>query len=177
MRASPPALPDCGRDGTEAKASAAGPLIAMETGRGEPVWTPRDYATFAREGVMQNAIVYRAVRMIAESAASVPLLLYERDAEIVEHPLLDLLRRPSPGMTGTDLLESFYGFLLVAGNAYIEAASARRAIARTARAAARSDEGDPRRGRLAGGVRVLRRRRQRADRRRAGRRACAPCCT
>ena len=92
---------------TEAKASAAGPLIAMETGRGEPVWTPRDYASFAREGVMQNAIVYRAVRMIAENAASVPLLLYERDNEIVEHPLLDLLARPSPGMTGTDLLRAF----------------------------------------------------------------------
>ena len=106
----------------EAKASAAGPLIALQTGRGEPVWTPRDYASFAREGVMQNAIVYRAVRMISECAASVPLLLYSRDTEIVEHPLLTLLGRPSPGMSGTDLLECFYGFLLVSGNGYIEAA-------------------------------------------------------
>ena len=85
------------RHRTEAKASAAGHFIAMETGRGEPVWTPRDYASFAREGVMQNAIVYRAVRMISECAASVPLLLYSRDTEIVEHPLLTLLGRPSPG--------------------------------------------------------------------------------
>ena len=38
---------------------------------------PRDYAAFAREGFMQNAIVYRSVRMIAEAAASVPLLLYD----------------------------------------------------------------------------------------------------
>ncbi len=106
----------------EAKASRAGPLIAMETGIGEPVWAPRDYATFAREGVMQNAIVYRSVRMIAECAASVPLLLYSRDAEIEDHPLLDLIRRPSPGMTGTDLLETFFGNLLVSGNGYIEAA-------------------------------------------------------
>jgi HK97 family phage portal protein len=107
----------------ETKASAAGALIAMETGPGQPVWAPRDYASFAREGVMQNPIAYRSVRMIAECAASVPLLLYERGAEIVEHPLLDLLARPSPGMTGTDLLEQFYGFLLTAGNAYIEAAA------------------------------------------------------
>jgi HK97 family phage portal protein len=111
-----------GRRAREAKASKAGPLIALETPRGEPVWTPRDYASFAREGVMSNAIVYRSVRMIAEAAASVPLLLYEGRAEIEEHPLLDLLQRPSPGQTGTDLLESFYGFLLVAGNAYLEAA-------------------------------------------------------
>ncbi len=40
------------------KASAAGPLIAFEHLR-RPVWTPRDYAAFANEGFMQNAIVYR----------------------------------------------------------------------------------------------------------------------
>ncbi len=55
----------------EAKASATGPLIVLET-LGRPVWTPRDYEAFAREGFMQNAIVYRAVRMIAEAAASRP---------------------------------------------------------------------------------------------------------
>jgi HK97 family phage portal protein len=102
------------------KASATGPLIALET-LGRPVWTPRDYQAFAREGFMQNAIVYRSVRMIAEAAASVPLLLYDGAEEIEEHPLLDLLRRPSPDHTGTDLLESWYGYLLVAGNAYVEA--------------------------------------------------------
>src|SRR5262245_44906509 len=32
-----------------------------------PAWAPRDYAAFAREGFMQNAVVYRAVRMIAEA--------------------------------------------------------------------------------------------------------------
>ena len=115
----PPAM----RRDAESKASATTPLIAIETRTGEPVWTPRDYASFAREGVMSNAIVYRSVRMIAEAAASVPLLLYERDREIIEHPLLDLLARPSPGQTGTDLLESWYGFLLVAGNAYLETVS------------------------------------------------------
>jgi HK97 family phage portal protein len=104
----------------EAKASATGPLIVLET-LGRPVWTPRDYAAFAREGFMQNAIVYRAVRMIAEAAASVPLLLYEGDGEHEDHPLLDLLARPSPDHTGTDLLEAWYGYLLVSGNAYIEA--------------------------------------------------------
>src|SRR5918999_115601 len=104
----------------EAKASAAGPLIALD-GLGAPAWMPRDYAAFAREGMMQNAVVYRSVRMIAEAAASVPLLLYAGDEEIGAHPLLDLLARPSPGATSSDLLEAWYGFLLVAGNAYLEA--------------------------------------------------------
>ncbi len=104
----------------EEKASATGPLIVLET-LGRPVWTPRDYEAFAREGFMQNAIVYRAVRMIAEAAASVPLMLFEGDEEHDDHPLLDLLARPSLDQTGTDFLEAWYGYLLVAGNAYVEA--------------------------------------------------------
>ena len=56
-------------------------MIAF-TSNHQPVWTPRDYAAFAREGFMQNAIVYRCVRMIAEAAGSVPLLLYSGANEI-----------------------------------------------------------------------------------------------
>jgi hypothetical protein len=104
----------------EEKGSVTGSLVAYQN-LGEPVWAPRDYATFAREGFMQNAIVYRSVRMIAEAAASIPLLLYSGTDEIEDHPLLDLIRRPSLDHTGTDFLESWYGFLLVAGNAYAEA--------------------------------------------------------
>ncbi|KAB2845841.1 MAG: phage portal protein, partial [Hyphomicrobiaceae bacterium] len=104
----------------EAKASATGPLFAFEH-MGEPVWSPRDYAAFAREGFMQNAVVYRSVRMIAECGASVPLLLYAGDQEIEQHPLVDLLRRPNPLQSGTDLLECWFGHLLVAGNSYLEA--------------------------------------------------------
>jgi HK97 family phage portal protein len=70
---------------------------------------------------MQNAIVYRSVRMVAEAAASIPLLLYQGDEEIEAHPLIDLIRQPSLDHTGIDFLESWYGFLLVAGNAYVEA--------------------------------------------------------
>ena len=103
-----------------AKSSATAPLIAFESLR-QPVWTPRDYHALAREGFAQNAIVYRCVRMIAEAAASVPLLLYEGDEEIEDHPLSQLIARPNPAQCGPDLLEAWYGFLLVAGNAYLEA--------------------------------------------------------
>ena len=88
-----------------------------------PAWCPRDYAAFAREGFMQNPVLYRAVRMVAEAAASVPLLLYQGQEEISDHPLLDLLARPNPAATTPDLLEAWYGFLLVSGNAYLEAVS------------------------------------------------------
>ena len=104
----------------ETKASSAGPLIAFEHLK-RPVWTPRDYSTFANEGFMQNAIVYRCVRMIAECSAHIPLLAYEGDREIEGHPMLSLLRRPNAHQTWPDFMQSLVGFLLVSGNAYIEA--------------------------------------------------------
>jgi HK97 family phage portal protein len=104
------------------KSSATAPLIALHhTGR--PVWSPRDYVTFAREGYASNPIVYRAVRMIAEAAASVPARLFEGATEIDEHPLLALLAQPNAAACGPDLLEDWYGYLLIAGNAYMEAVS------------------------------------------------------
>ncbi len=103
----------------EQKQSATGKLIAMQSA-GAPVWTPRDYAALAREGFAQNAICYRCVRMISESAASVPLNLLEGKQVLDEHPLLTLLKRPNSVQSGRDLLEDWYGHLMVAGNAYLE---------------------------------------------------------
>ena len=104
----------------QAKASATASLVSLENLR-QPVWSQRDYASFAREGMMQNPVAYRCVRMIAEATASVPLLLYDGDTEISQHTILGLLSRPAPGRTRVDLIEGLVGFLLVSGNAYIEA--------------------------------------------------------
>jgi HK97 family phage portal protein len=103
----------------EAKASRTGRLVAFESLR-RPVWTPRDYAAFADEGFRQNAIVYRCVRMIAECAGHVPLLLYGGEWEIESHPILTLVRRPNPHEAWPDFMQRLVGFLLVSGNAYVE---------------------------------------------------------
>jgi HK97 family phage portal protein len=104
---------------TETKRSATAPLIALHQA-GRPQWTPRNYAALAQEGFAANAIGYRAVRMIAEAAGSLPWLLYDGDREIDAHPLLELLKKPNPGQPGREFGEQLYGFLLVAGNAYVE---------------------------------------------------------
>ena len=106
----------------EEKASLSGPLIALHT-QGAPVWTPRNYTDLAREGFARNAVVYRCVRMVSEAAALVPLLAFENGEARDEHPLLSLLARPNATQCGPDLFEAWYGFLLVAGNAYMEAVS------------------------------------------------------
>src|ERR1700749_5131939 len=106
---------------------AISPLIAL-TLAGRASWGGRDYASLAREGVMQNAIAYRCVRMIAEAAASVPWLLYDGAAELEDHPLLALLAKPNANDDGRALFERWYAYLQCAGNSYLEALSAGGAV-------------------------------------------------
>jgi HK97 family phage portal protein len=107
---------------SEEKASRTGAIVALFN-QGRPRWTPRDYHALAREGFARNPIAFRSVRMIAEAAANVRLLLYEGVREHDEHPLLALLARPNPRQTGADLIEQLAGYLLVSGNAYLERVS------------------------------------------------------
>jgi len=113
--------------GLEAKASATS-LTAFHF-EGQPRWTPRDYASLADQGYGRNPVVYRCVRMVSEAAASVPWLLYDGAREMDTHPFLDLLGRPNALQIGTDLLEAWYGYLLISGNAYLEAAGSGEGVA------------------------------------------------
>lgn len=103
----------------EIRASQASPFIALQ-GQGRAVWSPRDAASLAREGFMKNAVVYRAVMMIAESAAGVPLLAFEGDVERPDHPLLALLSQPNRAQDGTVFRAALSAFLMGSGNAYVE---------------------------------------------------------
>jgi HK97 family phage portal protein len=111
----------------EQKASATARLIALESG-GRARWTPRDYAALTREGYVKNAIVHRAVRLVAENVGAVTWLAYEGEAERDRHPLLDLVARPNPRQDGAAFLESVTAHLLLAGNAYVEGVSAGGAV-------------------------------------------------
>lgn len=104
----------------EAKASRTAQVLAFESG-GRARWTPRDYAALAREGYLGNAIVHRAVRLVAETAASCCYLVFEGVQEREAHPLGALLARPNPRQDGAAFLEALVSHLLLAGNAYVEA--------------------------------------------------------
>ncbi len=106
----------------EAKKSQAHSLISLHTTQ-NPVWSPRNYAAFAREGFAENAIGFRCVKMIAEAAASVKWHVLEDGKVLAAHPLQDLLQKPNPAESGRNLLEGFYSFLQISGNAYLEAAT------------------------------------------------------
>ena len=112
----------------EAKASAVGPLTAgvpaaraAITGVARPGLAPVRSGGGVRAGFQRNPVGFRAVRLIAESAAALPLVLQDCDRRYDTHPLMTLIRRPNPAQGKAELLEALYSQLLLAGNAYVEA--------------------------------------------------------
>jgi HK97 family phage portal protein len=102
------------------KASATGALVAFR-GTGRAVWSARDTVSLTRSGFQGNPVGFRAVKLIAEAAAALPLILQDNERRYEVHPVLDLLRRPNPAQGRAEWLEAVYGFLLLSGNAYLEA--------------------------------------------------------
>ncbi len=105
----------------EVKASAAAPAIAFH-GAGRPVWSPRDTASLTRSGFTGNPVGFRCVKMIAEAAAAVPVLLQDGARRYDGHPLLSLLAQPNATQGAAALLEAYYGQFLLSGDGYLEAA-------------------------------------------------------
>jgi len=108
------------REVPEAKASATGPVIAYH-GSGRVAWSPRDSVSLTRAGFSGNPVGFRAVKLIAEAAAALPLVLQDAERRYEVHPVLDLVARPNPLQGRAELFEALYGQLLLSGNAYVEA--------------------------------------------------------
>ncbi len=104
----------------EKKASATGRVMAWGSS-GRVAWSPRDAVSLAKCGFQGNPIGFRAVRLIAEAAAALPVICQDAERRYDVHPLLGLLARPNAGQGRAELLEAIYGFLLLSGNAYVEA--------------------------------------------------------
>ena len=104
----------------EAKASATGAVVAYASG-GRVVWSPRDTGSLTRAGFAGNPVGFRAVKLIAEAAAALPLVLQDAERRYETHPVLTLLARPNPGQGRAELLEALYGQLLLSGDGYVEA--------------------------------------------------------
>ena len=106
----------------EHKASATGPVVAYQTS-GRVAWSPRDAVSLTRSGFAGNPVGFRSVKLIAEAAAALPLVLQDAEMRYDVHPLVDLVARPNPAQGRAELLEALYAQLLLTGNAYVEAVS------------------------------------------------------
>jgi len=108
------------RPAPERKASAAGRVAAWGTA-GRVAWTPRDTVSLIRSGFSGNPVGFRAVRLIAEAAAALPLICRAEGARCDAHPVLSLIARPNPTQGRAELFEVLYAQLLLSGNGYVEA--------------------------------------------------------
>jgi len=108
---------------TETKASAAGRVMTLH-GAGRVAWSPRDVATLTRTGFAGNPVGFRCVKMIAEAAAALPMVLQNDTQRFVTHPVLDLIKQPNPAQGRAELFEALFGQLLLTGNGYVEAVGA-----------------------------------------------------
>ncbi|MCX8226279.1 MAG: phage portal protein [Sulfitobacter sp.] len=104
----------------ERKASATGPVVAYQTS-GRVAWSPRDAVSLTRIGFCGNPVGFRSVKLIAEAAAALPLVLQDAERRYDTHPLLDLVSRPNGAQGRAELLEALFGQLLLSGNGYVEA--------------------------------------------------------
>ena len=107
----------------QTKASATGPVVAYQTS-GRVAWSPRDVVSLTRTGFCGNPVGFRSVKLIAEAAAALPLVLQDAEQRFETHPLLKLVARPNGAQGRAELLEALYAQLLLTGNGYIEAVGA-----------------------------------------------------
>lgn len=107
------------RRAPEVKESQAGRIMVMTPG--EPVWSNRDYKTFAEEAYRRNNIAYKSISSIADAVASVHWTAWRGNQELAAHPVLDLIRNPNPAASGPQYVRAKVAFLLLAGNGYEEA--------------------------------------------------------
>lgn len=131
--------------------SLIGHLLGLERRAEKTTMTQAEYANWFGSGFAGSATgrsvtpidaltqvtVFACIRLIAESVAMLPLILYRRVPDgkqrADDHPLSGILRQlPNPEMTAIELFENLVGHLCLWGNAYCEieydAAGRRRAL-------------------------------------------------
>lgn len=104
----------------EVKASATGRVVAHLNG-GRVAWSPRDTVSLTKQAFAGNPVGFRAVKLIAEAAAALPLVLQDSETRYAAHPILKLVAAPNPAQGRAELFEALYGQLLLSGDGYVEA--------------------------------------------------------
>jgi HK97 family phage portal protein len=104
----------------ERKASVTGAILAM-SGQAAVAWSPRDTPSLLRNGFAGNPVGFRCVKLIAEAAAAIPLVLQDHKCRYERHPVGDLVANPNPAQGRAELFETLYGQILLTGNGYVEA--------------------------------------------------------
>jgi HK97 family phage portal protein len=110
-----------GRSAVPERKDFAGHSLVTLSQLGAANWSQRGFASLVNQGFQRNPVVYRCVRLIAETATRVPLRITEGGKRVENHPLEQLLARPDGRQSGGEMLEAVYAYLQTAGNAFLQA--------------------------------------------------------
>jgi HK97 family phage portal protein len=87
------------------------------------VWSGTDYWNLRPVEALAIADVWSAVRVLADAVSSLPLHVYRKTeqgrAQVASGRLVELLERPSPGVTEADLTSTLITHLAIWGNAFL----------------------------------------------------------
>lgn len=102
------------------KSQADRPLIALQLSQ-QARWGGQSFFDLSQDAYQGNAIAYRCVRLIAESAASVGFHILRNGKHDEADPVSRAFAHTHIETSFTEVLEAFYGYLQVTGNGYLEA--------------------------------------------------------
>jgi phage portal protein BeeE len=108
----------------EKKESAVTQAI-IQTGWGVPQWTPLDYYRLAEDGYQKSSDGYACIQQIITAAKNVawyPMTMDGNGNEVVSDNarISQLIKRPNPRQSWTQLVEETLGFMNISGNFYLE---------------------------------------------------------
>lgn len=90
-----------------------------------PVAQWRDWSinNAVKDGYIESGWVYRAISMIARTAASVPWVVFDPEGKItLDHQLTPVLARPNPIVSRQDMMELLVAWLMLSGESYVKKA-------------------------------------------------------
>src|SRR5215831_1386346 len=112
--------------GIETKQAVASMVPTWQVGVPQiPLINMRSYEQLTRKGYLGSEVVFACCQAIAKSAASPAMVAYlghdySNPEPVIEHPALDILRRPNPWWTHYQMWASTVVALKISGNAYWE---------------------------------------------------------
>jgi len=84
-------------------------------------WTDWKITDAVADGYKSNPWVYRAIRLITQSASTVPWVVFDKEmSPLWDHPLSLLFAKPNPHLTRQQVFEMVVSWLELAGNGYFK---------------------------------------------------------
>jgi HK97 family phage portal protein len=88
-------------------------------------WSSTDYSALVSEGFLKNSAVSACVAALAFAFPEPPMIVSNAaDADLNNHPLQQLIRRPNPQCGEAELMQIIANYLAIGGNCYLYKARA-----------------------------------------------------